>query len=187
MNRPDVTVTASANIVFICSTSLIPRKSTKGIVGEPAPRVPSPHWGRGWRAHASRVRGLLLFERVVTPSPQPSPSMGRGSPLPFWRSRGYDAQIWTRLTTCSKSTPSICTTAPPRRCARCRSRPSQIAADTIPNRPNASYDVRVIIDDIVDAESRLELRAGMGAQDVDAMGQHRTLRPAGAARRECVA
>ena len=41
------------------------------------------------------------------------------------------------------------------------SRPSRrcrIAADTIPNRPNASYDVRAVIDDVVDTDSRLELR-----------------------------
>ncbi len=45
-------------------------------------------------------------------------------------------------------------------CADDRNRPCRIAAETIPDRPNASYDVRCVIDDFVDAGSRLELRAG---------------------------
>jgi acetyl-CoA carboxylase carboxyltransferase component len=39
-------------------------------------------------------------------------------------------------------------------------RPCTVAAATIPDRPNASYDVRTIIDDLTDADSQLELRAG---------------------------
>jgi acetyl-CoA carboxylase carboxyltransferase component len=50
-----------------------------------------------------------------------------------------------------------------------RDRPSSIAAQTIPDRPNASYDVRTIIDDVVDAGSRLELRAGYAANLVTAL------------------
>jgi acetyl-CoA carboxylase carboxyltransferase component len=46
------------------------------------------------------------------------------------------------------------------KCADDRDRPCRIAAETIPDRPNASYDVRCVIDDFVDAGSRLELRAG---------------------------
>jgi acetyl-CoA carboxylase carboxyltransferase component len=39
-------------------------------------------------------------------------------------------------------------------------RPCTVAAATIPDRPNASYDVRVVIDDITDTDSQLELRGG---------------------------
>jgi acetyl-CoA carboxylase carboxyltransferase component len=44
-----------------------------------------------------------------------------------------------------------------------------IAARTIPDRPNASYDVRVVIDDLADAGSRLELRAGYAPNLVTAL------------------
>ena len=50
-----------------------------------------------------------------------------------------------------------------------RSRLCQIAADTIPSRPTASYDVRDIIDDIADEHSRLELRAGYAPNLVTAL------------------
>ncbi|MGO9874229.1 MAG: acyl-CoA carboxylase subunit beta [Acidimicrobiia bacterium] len=50
-----------------------------------------------------------------------------------------------------------------------RSRPCTIAARTIPERPNASYDVRTVIDDLVDAGSRLELRAGYAENLVTAL------------------
>src|SRR4029079_14743611 len=39
-------------------------------------------------------------------------------------------------------------------------RPCTIAATLIPDRPNASYDVRAVIADLTDADSQLELRAG---------------------------
>jgi acetyl-CoA carboxylase carboxyltransferase component len=48
-------------------------------------------------------------------------------------------------------------------------RPCRIAADAIPDRPNASYDVRVVIDDIVDEGSRLELRPGYAPNLVTAL------------------
>jgi acetyl-CoA carboxylase carboxyltransferase component len=50
-----------------------------------------------------------------------------------------------------------------------RDRPCLIAAATVPDRPSASYDVRVIIDDIADAGSRLELRAGYAPNLVTAL------------------
>jgi acetyl-CoA carboxylase carboxyltransferase component len=50
-----------------------------------------------------------------------------------------------------------------------RERNSDIAAATIPDRPNASYDVRTVIDDIVDIGSRLELRAGYAPNLVTAL------------------
>jgi acetyl-CoA carboxylase carboxyltransferase component len=48
-------------------------------------------------------------------------------------------------------------------------RPCSVAAATIPNRPNASYDVRVVIGDITDADSQLELRAGYAPNLVTAL------------------
>ena len=50
-----------------------------------------------------------------------------------------------------------------------RDRRSTIAADTIPDRSNAPYDVRSVIDDIVDAGSSLELRAGYAPNLVTAL------------------
>jgi len=38
-------------------------------------------------------------------------------------------------------------------------RPSKVAAGVVPERPTASYDVRVVIEDVCDAESFLEVRA----------------------------
>ena len=54
-------------------------------------------------------------------------------------------------------------------CLDDRSRPCLVAADTIPERPNASYDVRHVIDDVVDAGSRLELRPGYAPNLVTAL------------------
>jgi methylmalonyl-CoA decarboxylase subunit alpha len=48
-------------------------------------------------------------------------------------------------------------------------RPCSIAAAAMPDRPNASYDVRVVIDDIADAESRFELRPGYAPNLVTAL------------------
>jgi len=53
-------------------------------------------------------------------------------------------------------------TDPPTRLCR-------IAAEAIPDRPNASYDVRVVIDDIADEDSRLELRPGYAPNLVTAL------------------
>lgn len=50
-----------------------------------------------------------------------------------------------------------------------RDRECRIAADTIPAAPNASYDVRMVIDDVVDADSRLELRAAYASNLVTAL------------------
>ena len=50
-----------------------------------------------------------------------------------------------------------------------RSRPSRIAADTMPDRDSASYDVRDVIDDIADSDSRMELRAGYAPNLVTAL------------------
>ena len=50
-----------------------------------------------------------------------------------------------------------------------RSRLSSVAAATIPDRPNASYDVLAVIDDLVDDGSRLELRAGYAPNLVTAL------------------
>jgi acetyl-CoA carboxylase carboxyltransferase component len=59
---------------------------------------------------------------------------------------------------------------PPRwECDDDRSRLSQLTADTMPERPNASYDVRAVIDDIADHGSRLELRAGYAPNLVTAL------------------
>jgi acetyl-CoA carboxylase carboxyltransferase component len=44
-----------------------------------------------------------------------------------------------------------------------------VAAATMPATPSASYDVRVVIDDIVDADSRLELRAAYAPNLVTAL------------------
>ncbi|MDQ6909969.1 MAG: methylmalonyl-CoA carboxyltransferase [Actinomycetota bacterium] len=48
--------------------------------------------------------------------------------------------------------PVLATTDPP-------DRPSRAAAMAVPSRPTASYDVRVVIDDVADASSFLEVRA----------------------------
>jgi acetyl-CoA carboxylase carboxyltransferase component len=48
-------------------------------------------------------------------------------------------------------------------------RPCRTAAEAIPDRPNASYDVRVVIDDLADEGSRLELRPGYAANLVTAL------------------
>jgi len=45
------------------------------------------------------------------------------------------------------------------------------AAATVPARPTASYDVRAVIDDILDADSRLELRAHHAPNIVTALGR----------------
>jgi acetyl-CoA carboxylase carboxyltransferase component len=50
-----------------------------------------------------------------------------------------------------------------------RNRACTVAAATIPESPSASYDVRVVIDDVVDAESRLELRAAYAPNLVTAL------------------
>src|SRR6185436_13371466 len=50
-----------------------------------------------------------------------------------------------------------------------RDRECEIAADAIPASPSASYDVRVVIDDVVDSESRLELRAAYAPNLVTAL------------------
>ncbi|MEA2931241.1 MAG: hypothetical protein QOI56_26 [Actinomycetota bacterium] len=39
-------------------------------------------------------------------------------------------------------------------------RPCRVAATAVPDRPTASYDVRTVIDDVVDRDSFLEVRAG---------------------------
>jgi acetyl-CoA carboxylase carboxyltransferase component len=48
-------------------------------------------------------------------------------------------------------------------------RTCQIAAATMPTSASASYDVRVVIDDVVDADSRLELRAAYAPNLVTAL------------------
>ena len=50
-----------------------------------------------------------------------------------------------------------------------RNRQSTIAAATIPAAPSASYDVRAVIDDVVDIDSRLELRAAYAPNLVTAL------------------
>jgi acetyl-CoA carboxylase carboxyltransferase component len=50
-----------------------------------------------------------------------------------------------------------------------RDRASTVAAATIPESPSASYDVRAVIDDVVDADSRLELRAAYAPNLVTAL------------------
>jgi acetyl-CoA carboxylase carboxyltransferase component len=45
------------------------------------------------------------------------------------------------------------------------------AAVAVPTRPNASYDVRVVLDDVLDADSFLEVRAGYAANIVTALGR----------------
>ena len=50
-----------------------------------------------------------------------------------------------------------------------RNRACTIGAATIPESPSASYDVRVVIDDVVDADSRLELRAAYAPNLVTAL------------------
>jgi len=50
-----------------------------------------------------------------------------------------------------------------------RDRECRIAAAAIPASPSASYDVRAVIDDVVDAESRLELRAAYAPNLVTAL------------------
>ena len=45
------------------------------------------------------------------------------------------------------------------------------AAATVPARPTASYDVRVVIDDVLDADSRFELRANHAPNLVTALGR----------------
>jgi acetyl-CoA carboxylase carboxyltransferase component len=61
--------------------------------------------------------------------------------------------------------------ADPRRGARldARDRSCTRAAETIPASPSASYDVRAVIDDVVDADSRLELRAAYAPNMVTAL------------------
>ena len=54
-----------------------------------------------------------------------------------------------------------------------RNRLSTTAAATIPASPSASYDVRDVIDDVVDTGSRLELRAALRAQSGDRAGDAR--------------
>ena len=48
-------------------------------------------------------------------------------------------------------------------------RSCSVAAGTIPASPSAAYDVRAVIDDIVDADSRLELRAAYAPNMVTAL------------------
>jgi acetyl-CoA carboxylase carboxyltransferase component len=45
------------------------------------------------------------------------------------------------------------------------------AARVVPARPNASYDVRIVLDDVLDADSFLELRAHHASNMVTALGQ----------------
>ena len=45
-------------------------------------------------------------------------------------------------------------------------RPSKVAAGVVPDRPTASYDVRVVIEDVCDAESFLEVRAALATNVV---------------------
>jgi acetyl-CoA carboxylase carboxyltransferase component len=61
--------------------------------------------------------------------------------------------------------------ADPRRSARVDPRDHEclIAAAAIPASPSASYDVRTVIDDVVDADSRLELRAAYAPNLVTAL------------------
>ncbi len=59
---------------------------------------------------------------------------------------------------------------PPRAaCPDPRERECGRAAQAIPERANASYDIRDVIDDVVDAESRLELRAAYAPNLVTAL------------------
>ena len=50
-------------------------------------------------------------------------------------------------------------------------RPCAVAAATVPARPTASYDVRTVIDDVVDEHSRLEVRAGFAPNLVTALAR----------------
>jgi acetyl-CoA carboxylase carboxyltransferase component len=50
-------------------------------------------------------------------------------------------------------------------------RPCARAAATVPARPTASYDVRAVIDDVLDVDSRLELRAHYAPNIVTAFGR----------------
>jgi acetyl-CoA carboxylase carboxyltransferase component len=45
------------------------------------------------------------------------------------------------------------------------------AASAVPARPNASYDVRVVLDDVLDTDSLFELRGGHAANLVTALGR----------------
>jgi acetyl-CoA carboxylase carboxyltransferase component len=51
------------------------------------------------------------------------------------------------------------------------SRPCRRAAATVPARATASYDVRAVIDDVLDTESRIELRANHAPNIVTALGR----------------
>jgi acetyl-CoA carboxylase carboxyltransferase component len=50
-------------------------------------------------------------------------------------------------------------------------RPSDQAARAVPDRPNAAYDVRIVISDVLDAESFLELRPNHASNLVTALGR----------------